>query len=328
MTDFTFAETVGEAPLKVDREKGIIYDVKILGLTSKNRRRYAPAAIEDAKSFYEGVYVNVDHDSATLSHPDSPGGRPGSLVSKPRNVKDKFAKLSGVYKTDDGLYAKEMRCNIAHPFTAQLLWWAENDPKAVALSHIATGPAPTIGPDGIATVTRISKVSSVDVVGTGGTNVSLFESLSETMNPFETSIRALFAEGLSDDAIVTRIADAIKPVNFSGDAAEALVALKSTTDPRVRVLVEAYDARLAQDAEAHRRELATAACRDAKLPDKSITPVFVESLVRADDGRWSAMIEDRSKLFVESAVVNPPKSGAAGTTPTLDQFLRHVRSAR
>lgn len=331
MTDFTFAETVGEQPLKVDRDRGVIFDVKILGFTSRNRRRYDPAAVEDAKSFYEGIYVNVDHDSAVLSTPDSPGGRPVNFANKPRGVKERFAKLTGVYSNADGLFAKEMRCNTAHPFTPTLLWWAENDPAAVALSHIASGPVPSIGPDGIATVKRITKVSSVDVVGTGGSNVSLFESFSE-MNPNETlgqSVRVLFAEGLTDDAIVKQITNAIKPpAPFTGDAAAALEALKSTPDPRVRVLVEALDARFASDAETARRNLAIAACKEAKLTEKQVTSVFVESLVLADDARWPALIEDRKSAFVESITPNPPKSGPANVTPTLDQFLRHVRSAR
>lgn len=323
--EYTFLESVGDKPLKVDKAAGIIYDVKIVGRLSGNRRRYEAAALEDAKSLYEGIYVNVDHDAAVMATPDSPSGRPANLAKHRRGPLDKFAKLAGVYTTDDGLYAKEMRCNTAHPFTPTLLWWAENDPGAVALSHIAIGPEPKIGPDGFAVVHKITRVTSVDVVGNGGTNVSLFESKSE-VNPLE-SLRSLF-EGLTDEAIVEKVTLLAKPVTFSGDAAQALDALKATTDPRVRVIVEALDLRFAQDAENARRETATAACKTAGLNDKAVTAVFIESLAASEDAKWPSLIEDRKKLFVETAVPNPPKSGAAGAAPKIDDFLRHVRTAR
>lgn len=318
-----YAESISTASPKVDKSLGVVYDVKIVGRVSGNRRRYAARALEDAKSLYEGVYVNVDHAAAAMATPDSPSGRPVSGAIAHRSPLDKFAKLTGVYTKDDGLYAKEMRCNPSHPFTPTFLWWAENAPDAVALSHIAIGPPAKIGRDGYAEVEKIVKIQSVDVVGTGGTNRSLYES--QSMNPLDT-LRSLF-EGLSDEAIVAKVTELVKPVEFSGDAPAALDALKGTNDPRVRVIVEALDARLAKDAEQMRRDAASAACKAASLSDKATTAIFIETLSKSPDDQWPALIEDRKKLFVESAVVNPPKAGGVGS-PNLETFLRHVRAQR
>jgi hypothetical protein len=58
------------ARLRVDRTAGIIRGVKILGLTSRNGRRYLPEALARAASLYEGAKVNVNHAKGA-----SPSGR-------------------------------------------------------------------------------------------------------------------------------------------------------------------------------------------------------------------------------------------------------------
>src|SRR4051812_10441209 len=56
------------SPLKVDRDKGIIYAVKVLGRYSQNRHvegtsgsEYSPRAMKQACDLYEGMTVRVDH---------------------------------------------------------------------------------------------------------------------------------------------------------------------------------------------------------------------------------------------------------------------------
>ncbi len=45
--------------MRVDREHGVIRGVKLLGLVSRNGRRYLPAALQQAAGLYEGAKVNV-----------------------------------------------------------------------------------------------------------------------------------------------------------------------------------------------------------------------------------------------------------------------------
>src|SRR5262245_8549331 len=59
------AGTAAPAPLRVDRDRGVIKGVKVLGFTSANRRRYAKEGVARAvkKRLYEGTKVFVDHPS-------------------------------------------------------------------------------------------------------------------------------------------------------------------------------------------------------------------------------------------------------------------------
>ena len=56
---------VRSTSLRVDREKGIVYGVKIIGLQSPNRtdgsngRRYLPEALQRAIPLYEGMKVRA-----------------------------------------------------------------------------------------------------------------------------------------------------------------------------------------------------------------------------------------------------------------------------
>ena len=54
-------EAFAEAGLRIDRDKGIIHDVKVLGRDSKNGRVYTQEAMNDAAKLYEGISVNIDH---------------------------------------------------------------------------------------------------------------------------------------------------------------------------------------------------------------------------------------------------------------------------
>src|SRR5215510_10167219 len=50
-----------DAAVRVDREQAIIRGVKIIGLVSRNGRRYRSAALAQAVGMYEGAKVNVNH---------------------------------------------------------------------------------------------------------------------------------------------------------------------------------------------------------------------------------------------------------------------------
>ena len=55
-----FSDCRGVA-LRVDREKGVIHGVKLLGAVSKKGREYPQAVMARALPMYEGLRVNVDH---------------------------------------------------------------------------------------------------------------------------------------------------------------------------------------------------------------------------------------------------------------------------
>ena len=78
--------------LKIDQKQNVIRGVKVLGLSSKNGRRYEEEALRGAIALYEGAKVNVNH----------PQGSPTS----PRDYRDRLGVIKGVYfRKGKGLFA-------------------------------------------------------------------------------------------------------------------------------------------------------------------------------------------------------------------------------
>lgn len=309
---------------RVDRENCVVHNVKILGWKSRNKRRYVPEGVDAA--LYEGCFVNVDHP--VEAHNSPVAGLPVDRALQGRSVRSRFARLTGVKKKADGLYAEQMICNPENSYTKEFLWWAENHPDAVVLSHLAAGPR-RMEKDGSCTVLGIKFVSSVDVVGTGGTNVSLAESaneMNENVIPLGEFLLGLFPEATVED-VKAKITKALEqPADFKGDVNAALEALKDSADPRVKLLVESLNQKLDEDALESKREQAETACKTAKLPENVVSAVFIEQLVNLDPVAWPALIEDRKKLIA------PPITRIKSGNPlpqgvkTADDFVKGFRS--
>lgn len=166
----TFSETVpllegatGQG-VRVDKAKGIVYGVKILGtesryLNGRLNRRYSETALKDAAKMYKGMGVNTNH-------PDR------KTPEAPRDVRDRFAWFEETEVRNDGTYGN-MHCLMEHEFTPVFLEAAERNSSLFGLSHNATGPEEVIS--GVPTVTAIAQVLSVDCVQRPATNKGLFE---------------------------------------------------------------------------------------------------------------------------------------------------------
>lgn len=155
---------MNDQPLRVDREKKIIYGVKILGFHSTNGRYYEPEAVRDARPLYEGINVNTDH-------PEKP--------NQPRSVHDRFGWLENVKfrpGENGGLYG-DLHYLVEDAFAKKLLAAAERRPQSFGLSHNAIGDGRTT-PDGVYRCRKIVAVRSVDLVGDAGTTKSLTEGAS------------------------------------------------------------------------------------------------------------------------------------------------------
>ncbi len=141
---------------RLDGASGLLRGVTVLGLASRNRRRYTPEAAAGALALYEGALVNLDH-------PDRPDG--------PRSVRDRFGRLVNV-RFEGGRVRADLRYNPEHPFAPALEWFAANDPGAIGLSHNAVGE----GKDeaGVFVVRKIVELRSVDLVAEPATTRGLF----------------------------------------------------------------------------------------------------------------------------------------------------------
>lgn len=146
------------SPEKIDKDQGILYGVKALGLESQNGRRYTKEAIAAAKKFYEGLRVNVDHPAKPTDQ---------------RSAYDRIGWLEGVEIREDGLYAN-LHLLTSHELTPKILEAAEKNSNLFGLSHNALGEGENV--DGVFVVGRITEVLSVDLVADPATTHGLFES--------------------------------------------------------------------------------------------------------------------------------------------------------
>jgi len=158
----------------VDRDKGVIRGVKILGFVSRNGRRYLPDALKQAVKLYENAKVNVNH----------PKGDP----LRPRDYQDRIGIIRNVeVRPDEGLFA-DLHFNSKHALAEQLGWDAENAPENVGFSHNVQAKTTRHADETV--VDAIVKVQSVDLVADPATTRGLFEQVSQNQGESEETVVA------------------------------------------------------------------------------------------------------------------------------------------
>lgn len=165
LTEFVQTNASG----RVDREAGVIRGVKLIGLVSRNGRRYSESALRKAVGLYEGARVHVDH------------GRPGQN----RSIMTRGGTIRGVaIKEGEGLFG-DLHYLKGDPAGEKIATLAEQCPDTFGMSHDADGK---IGRDKTGPVVEeIHSVNSVDAVDRPATTNSLHESES----PMKTTLRKL-----------------------------------------------------------------------------------------------------------------------------------------
>lgn len=149
--------------VRVDAIAGVLRGVKLIGLHSKNGRRYRESTLRQAAPLYEGAKVNVNH----------PAG--GPLV--PRDYRDRLGVIRNVEyasgnEASSGLVA-ELHFNPKHALAEQLVWDAQHNPRNVGFSHNVLARLSREGEETI--VEEITHVQSVDLVADPATTQGLFE---------------------------------------------------------------------------------------------------------------------------------------------------------
>lgn len=148
---------------RVDREAGIIYGLKICGLSSDNGRDYLPATLKEAAPLYEGKPCYTDHreDGQTRSWAEDIGLWRGVKFVEGQGL---FGDLHGDKLSDD---------------FQRLMGRAESLHENIGFSHDAEGD--TEVRDGRLVVTKITEVNSVDIVADPATTRGLFEHKGKAM---------------------------------------------------------------------------------------------------------------------------------------------------
>ncbi|MBA3761733.1 MAG: hypothetical protein H0X04_00120 [Chthoniobacterales bacterium] len=208
---------------KLNKEKGIVENVHILGLKSANGYTYLEAAAQKALPKYEDASIYLNHSKEARKVEDKFG-----FVSKPRFVEGK------------GIYG-DVHYNTAHSYAPAFAWWVENNSSQVGMSH-------SVGvqfDERTKTVTAIEDVNSVDLVSDPATVKGLFESIQPNLPAQEVENIMDLAELKSKHAdLVAKIAEEAIAKLLADEAklAEALKDIKS--EDRSEVFVESVRAAL------------------------------------------------------------------------------------
>ena len=161
----------GQPSAKIDKKRGIIRNVKLLGAQSSNGRTYSESAMKQAARFYEGVAVRMDHKPEVDVRP----------------VHDDVGIIRNV-KIKDGAIYGDLHLLMSHPSANLILEKAEKAPHSFGFSHDADGYV-EIGEDGVEHVMELQEVRSLDLVTKPATNKGLFESRKRKRKIRETKAR-------------------------------------------------------------------------------------------------------------------------------------------
>lgn len=266
--------------IRVDRQQGIIRGVKILGLVSRNGRRYEHGALRGAVALYEGAKVNVNH---------AKGAPP-----PPRDYQDRIGIIRNVaHRPDEGLFG-DFHFNPKHALAEQLIWDAENAPENVGFSHNVQATTARRGDTSVVEV--IHSVQSVDLVADPATTRGLFE---------QQSVRPDLESPVSADRV---------PIQLREATAADLRRVRPDLIQEVTNQQVVEVGRLRRELDQSRLEATLATKRQTMqrlllefrlpLPEAAdgwnqalVSPEFVDSLLAApDEASMRRLIEDRARL--------------------------------
>lgn len=179
------------SPLKVDRENGIIFGVKVLGRFSKNRydpaaengTEYSPACMADAvkRQLYEGCHVNEDHPRDRSRPAVERDADDGLGVLRNARVETGRDGEPGIYADFHYLRSKSLCESVCED--------VERGLGVFGLSHNAAAARERFDRQAKRVVVEsLALVRGVDLVRKPATNKNLWESERTTM---PTTLRAL-----------------------------------------------------------------------------------------------------------------------------------------
>lgn len=248
--------------LRVDRQRGVLRGVKLIGLVSRNGRRYRDSALAEARGLYEEAKVNVNHP------------KDGPLA--PRDYQDRLGVIRGVeFREGEGLFG-DFHFNPKHPLAEQLAWDAEHNPRNVGFSHNVVARLSREGD--VAVVEEITRVQSVDLVADPAATRGLYEQTDG-------------AERWDDLTVATL--ELHRPDLLQELRAAAHVAEQELAAAREQVTVLQRRQRVLELLSAHGLPLA----EDERGGQGAVSPAFFETLTGIDDERrLRQLVEERAAL--------------------------------
>lgn len=175
MKDILVTEDAFEAIAedRIDRERGVIRGVKLLGLRSRNKRNYdTPGVQRSAMGLLPGSTIYIDHPPTATTN---------------RSYRDKFGVVGQKveYRPGEG-YFGDIHYNPKHAVAEQFLWDVTNAPKSLGMSINSSIKSGKVGSDGDTVVESIEVLRSVDIVTKPATTAGIFESEEEEIMDLKT----------------------------------------------------------------------------------------------------------------------------------------------
>ena len=282
--------------MRVDRSLGVLRGVKLIGLESRNGRRYRESALEQAKSLYEESKVNVNHP------------KDGPLA--PRDYQDRLGVIRGVVlRSGEGLFG-DLYFNPKHPLAEQLAWDAEHNPRNVGFSHNVLARLSREGE--MTVVEEITRVQSVDLVADPAATLGLYEQAEQTLRWDALTVESL--EQQRPDLIEEMRSALTRHLQEELSEANRVVATLERRQLVVELLCKHHLLVPINGEKNH--DHAGAGCQE-------VSPAFFEMLTKVEsDKEVKQLIVERAEL-VRSAP-NWQSRLVSGTPRSRDQFAVHA----
>jgi len=274
----------GNQRLRVDRSAGVIRGVKLLGLASRNGRRYREDALIEAVGLYEGAKVNINH----------PKGHPLS----PRDYQDRLGVVRGVqFRTGEGLFG-DLHFNPKHALSEQLVWDAEHAPQNVGMSHNVLARTTRNGDETV--VEAITKVQSIDLVADPATTSGLYEHTGDAVATGGSPA----ASSTGEPPVATL--DTLTLEELRAHRPDLISAVEEAYEAQLQEVRGRLEEMIARDEASRRRERILQLLQENHLPLPSsdsvvdsqlVGPRFIETLMQsADDQTVRRLIQERAEL--------------------------------
>ncbi len=292
--------------MSVDREVGILRGVKLIGLESRNGRRYRESALTAAAALYEEAKVNVNHP------------KEGPLT--PRDYQDRLGVIRSVeLRSSEGLFG-DLHFNPKHALAEQLLWDAEHNPHNVGFSHNVLARLSREG--ATAVVEEITKVQSVDLVADPATTEGLFEQSSTVESePIEDKPAwdALTLDVLElhrPDLLAEIQAMESEQLQQQLDEAQALSTFSQRKQRVFELLCE------------NQLSVSSESSSASEAVHQTVSPLFVELLMNvADEGKLETLIAERAELSQAASRRREMSAGHSRPFSRDQTLIFHDRSA-
>lgn len=298
----------GSQRLRVDRTAGVIRGVKLLGLNSRNGRRYREDALSGAIGLYEGAKVNINH----------PKGHPLS----PRDYQDRLGVVRGVeFRAGEGLFG-DLHFNPKHLLSEQLVWDAEHAPQNVGMSHNVLARTKRDGEETV--VEAITKVQGIDLVADPATTSGLYEQ----MNCQESRVKSQEPE--ARDSSLALDSPLLTLDLLRRHRPELIVEAERAYESQLKDVRSRLDEMIAKEQASRRRQQINDLLEEFNLPlpehtgnskDAIVSDQFVRSLMQApNESALRLLVEERANLVRFASQWNGGQRPNGSRPRSRDQF--------